>query len=266
MLGFLLVFVIGVLAGWGSFRLWGLGWGIFCGIAALLLSWAVVGLLLRRILLARQAGIQQIMQAAQLKINRQLELFQRRQASSMNAVRQVVEKIQFDAVRKSLAELEKFKPLYRWNMMLPRQINAMKVQLHYQLQEYKKVDELLPKTLMMDPQTVAIALVRKYKNNDAALDRFFTARSRRFKGDNRAFLACVYAWIKLHTQEPQKALDALLEAKKSSDNPVLMDNISHLTNGKQKHFSNAGFNDIWYALALEEPKVKPQRRMAGRGF
>ena len=37
-------------------------------------------------------------------------------------------------------------------------------------------------------------------------------------------------------------------------------------NGKEKQFSNAGFGDIWYALYLEEPKVKPQRQRPGRPF
>ena len=33
-----------------------------------------------------------------------------------------------------------------------------------------------------------------------------------------------------------------------------------LANQKYKHFSNAGFGDLWYSLYLEEPKVKMQRQ------
>ena len=39
-----------------------------------------------------------------------------------------------------------------------------------------------------------------------------------------------------------------------------------LANGKAKQFSNSGFGDMWYALYLEEPKVKPQRQRQGRMF
>ena len=63
-----------------------------------------------------------------------------------------------------------------------------------------------------------------------------------------------------------KALDALLQAKKLSDHQVLLDNIENLQNGKVKHFSNSGFNEMWYALMLEEPKVSKQQRRSGRMY
>ena len=71
--------------------------------------------------------------------------------------------------------------------------------------------------------------------------------------------------MKLKKDDTKSALDALLNAKKLSDHQVLLDNIEHLVNGKVKHFSNSGFNEMWYALMLEEPKMKPQRR-GGRMF
>jgi hypothetical protein len=148
-------------------------------------------------------------------------------------------------------------------MMLPKQINTMKMQLHFQLREYDKVDALLEKSWLFDVQSVAIKLVRMYKKSDAGLDKFFKSRARRFKGDDRAFIASVYAWMKVKQDQPQAALDALLDAKSTTDNPVMMDNIDRLTNGKVRHYSNSGFGDIWYALALEEPKVKSQRQMRG---
>ena len=75
----------------------------------------------------------------------------------------------------------------------------------------------------------------------------------------------IILWIKLKKNDSKTALDALLTAKKLSDHPVLVSNIEALTNGKIKHFSNSGFNEMWYALMLEEPKMKPQRQR-GRMF
>ena len=149
--------------------------------------------------------------------------------------------------------------------MLSKQINAMKVQLLYQLREYDKVDALIPKAIMLDPQSIGIKLARMYKNNDPKLDKFFRTRCWRFKGDNGAFVASVYAWIKIKQDSVELALDALKNAAKSSDNQVLIENIDRLTNGKVKHFSNSGFGDNWYVLALEEPKMK-NTRQSGRPF
>lgn len=259
MLGLLIVAAAGASAGYFSYQAWGLGWGITCGIFSLLLAWVVLSLILRAAINRRQAAIQEIMQAAQNKINRQIEFFQRRQQSDMNGIRQTVEKIQFDAIRQSLAETEKFRGLYPWNPMLHRQINAMKLQLYYQLRDYAKVDELLPRALLLDVHSLAIKLVRMYRKEDAKLDKFFHLRCGRMKGENGAFIASVYAWIKIRQGDAGKALEALRRAEKSSDNPTLLENIDRLSNNKVKHFSNSGFGDMWYALALEEPKIKRQR-------
>ena len=264
MLGFLVVFVAAMAAAFaGTKGFHSSGWGVFCGIAGAILAWVILGLILRRRINAQQQKVQDIMQAAQIKINRQMEMFQRRPPSSEKAARQIMEKIQFDAIHKALAELDNFKPLYKWNVMLHKQINTMKVQLYFQLREYGKVDDLLPSALLFDVQTVAIKLVRLYKTGNAKLDKFYRSKAKRFKGENRAFLASVYAWMKVKQGLENEALQALRDSKNTTDHPVLMDNIDRLTNGKSKHFSNSGFGDMWYALGLEEPKIKPQRQMRG---
>ena len=265
MIGALLIVVAGIAGGYGAYEAWGTGWGISCGLLVMLAGWVVLGLTVRRLSMGRQMNIQRIMEEGQNKVNRQVEMFSRRPQSSMNGIRPVIEKIQRDATLKALEATDDFKPLYLWSPMLKKQITSMKVQLYFQLKDNKMVDTLLPGALMLDPQTVAIKLVRMYKKDDAAIDRFYKRTIRRFRGDSRAFLACVYAWMKLKKDDLKSALDALLNAKKLSDHQVLLDNIELLANGKAKHFSNSGFNEMWYALMLEEPKMKPQRR-GGRMF
>ena len=267
MLGTLIVFVITVLSSVGAFRMWGTGWAITCGIISCLVSWVVLGLLLRRAVMARQGKIQMIMQDAQNKVNRQIEMFQRRPPSSMKSAQQLIEKIQSEAVGKALAAMSEVDSLYKWTLMLRKQINTMKVQLYYQLKDYKKVDEVLENVMYVDPQTLCIKLVRMYRNEDEKLDKFFRSKRRRFRGENGAFIACVYAWIKLKQDDLKSALDALVDAKKLSDNQVLLDNIDALSNNRVKHFSCSAFGEAWYALGLEEPKQpKPPKRQMGRGF
>lgn len=266
MISFFIALAAGAAVGYLSFIRWDLAWGITCGVITAAAVLPLLGLLLRKKISARQQEIQTIMQNAQNKVNRQIALFQRR-PTGQNEARQSIEKIQLEAVREALAVTEKFRPFYKWNFLLERQINTLRVQLFYQLREYKKVDELLRKSLLLDPQSIAIQLARMYKNSDPRLDKFFRSKSRRLKGDNAAFVASVYAWIKLRDEQTAPALEALRSATKTSDNPSLAENIDRLVNGKTKHFTNSGFGDLWYSLALEEPKMKTQRApQYGRPF
>lgn len=256
----------GSLGYWAYSENWHWGWIVCCTFAGVLITQLLAGFLLRGAVKRRQDVIQDIMMKAQQKINAQLNLFQIRPPSGVRSAQQMLEKIQNDAARKALEETEKFKSLFKWNLMLKRQIAAMQAQLCFQLKDFKRTDEYLAYAMFADQQTIAVQLVRYYRNNDKRLDSFYRARCRRMKGDAGAFLASVYGWIKLKQDDAEAALAALVEAKKNSDHPVLMENYNRLVNGKSKHYTNSGFGDIWYALYLEEPKVKPQRQRQGRPF
>ena len=266
MLTLIIALLVGGACGYGACSEWNWGWGIGCGILGFLLAQIVIGLILRSAIKSRQTRIQNILQEAQQKINKQLNLFQIRPPSSQKAAQQILEKIQNDAARKALEATDAFKPLYLWNLMLKKQIAAMRMQLYYQLREFKKVDECLRTALVIDSQSVAIGLARMYRNEDPKLDKFFAAKARRVRDEGAAFIASVYAWIKLKQGDEEAAREALVAAKKKSDHPVLLENLDKLLNGKAKQFSNAGFGDIWYALFLEEPKVKQQRQRQGRMY
>lgn len=242
------------------------GWVIFYGIASFFIMQLIIGLIIRKLMNVRQNAVQQIMTGAQEKINRQMMIYQRRPPSSMREAQESVNRIQNQAAHQVLEVLDGTKGLCLWNFLLKRQINAMRLQLYFQLKEFKKVDQLLPKALLIDQQSMAIKLVRSYRNGDfAGVDAFYRKKCRKTKGDSAAFLSCVYAWIKLKQDDVKSAVEALTYAKSKSDNPILLDNREKLLNGKVKHFSNSGFGDAWYALLLEEPKVKPQRQ-SGRMF
>ena len=241
-------------------------WVITCGVATFFVVQLIIGLIIRQRMGVRQDAIQQAMSQAQDKINRQMVIYQRRPPSSMREAQETVNRIQTQAAHKMLEILDGTDSLCLWNFMLKRQINAMRVQLYFQLKEFKKVDQLLPKALLLDQQSLAIKLVRTYRNDDfAGLETFYRKKCRKLKGDGAAFLSCVYAWMLLKQNDAKAAIEVLTEAKKKSDNAVLLDNLDKLLNGKVKHFSNSGFGDAWYALYLEEPKVKAQRQ-TGRMF
>lgn len=235
-------------------------WGITCGIAGYVATQIVISLILRKKVNAVQAAIQNEMNADRERINRQLTTFQQRQPGNMAGLKQLADRLQNEVSRKLLDATVRFKVFYMWSPMLYKQINAMKVQLYYQLKDYEEVDKLLPKSMLMDPLSLSIKLVRMYKNEDKELDNFYRKKCSKFKSDQGAFLACVYAWIKLKQQDVQSAVAALRNARKLSDNPILIDNLDKLANDRKKDFSNAGFGEQWYALALEEFKPKAVRR------
>ena len=267
MLSILIALVIG--AGLGTVvgvDLQSTAWGVTCGILGYVITQIIISLILRKKINAIQAGIQAEMNADRERISRQLNTFQQRQPGNMTGLKQLADRLQNEVSRKLLNSTEQFKVFYMWSPMLYKQINAMKVQLYYQLKDYAEVDRLLPKSMLLDPLSLAIKLVRMYKCEDKGLDAFYNKKCSRIKADNGAFLASVYAWIKLKQQNSQAAVAALRSARKLSDHPVLIDNLDKLLNDRKKDFSNAGFGEQWYSLGLEEIKPKTLRRRNGPMF
>lgn len=264
MLGLLIVLLISAAGWWCSVNEnWGLFWDIATPVLCAIVSMVVLGLILRRLIGKKQQAVQDIMLETQTKVNRQIEQFNRRPPSSMSAARQITEKIQASGLRRALEALNGLKPFYWWNFLLSRQVNTMKAMLYFQLHEDKKVDELLPKSLLLDAQSMAIQLVRDYRKGEFEhLEKVFRSKSKRLKGDQAAFLAGVYAWMQLRRETPdvQKALSALRQAAQTSDHAVLTENIDRLVNGKIKHYTNSSLGENWYALGLEEPKMKMNAR------
>ena len=237
-----------------------IAWSIVSGVAGYVVVQIIISLVLRKKINAVQAEIQAEMNADRERINRQLMTFQQRQPGNMNGLKQLADRLQSEVSKKLLTATERVKGFYPWSPMLYKQINAMKMQLYFQTRDYAEVDKLLPKSMLIDPLSLSIKLVRMYKNEDRELDSFYKKKCSRFKSDQGAFIACVYAWIKLKQQDVQSAVSALRSARKLSDHPVLVENLDKLLNDKKKDFSNAGFGEQWYALGLEEFKPKAVRK------
>lgn len=253
---------VGVLSGWLFSRQenFSPAAAVLCAVGIMFVLQMLIALFIRIRSGRIQKEIEAVMQEAQTRANRLMAQYERRPPSSYKAAQQQLEKVQNDAVRKTLELCGKYTPYYKWNLLLPKQINAMKVQLYFQLREFGKVDELLKKALLFDSRTKLIKLVRMYKKEDPAMDKFFKSKFSRLRGDDGAFAACVYAWMKVRQEKYDDAVAVLVKAKKLSDNATLLENHERLVNRKYKHFNNAGFGDQWYSLYLEEPKVKMQRQ------
>lgn len=133
------------------------------------------------------------------------------------------------------------------------------------------MDELLPKCLIVDPMSASMKLARMYmkKESLADMEKVFRKATARTRYDQSALLYGLMSWIYVREGKIDEAFKLL--DKGCKDNSVvegpastLKRNHDLLANNRVKEFSNAGFGDAWYALFLEEPKVRYERRAPNR--
>jgi hypothetical protein len=259
MLTIIIALIAGAAIGYPSWLNWGYGWGVSCGILGFAVVQLIIGLILRKKVNAINAGIQTTMAASAEKINRKVKMFQSRPGGNVKAIQKTLEKDQNAALQLALNETSALVPLFKWNFLLKKQVDTMRMMLHYQMKQFAEVDKLMPSCMMMDPRALAMKMARQYVNKDSALDKMFAKKIKKFKGDDCALLYGLYTWILVKQDRVDVAVKALVEAKKKTDHAVILSNWEALANDKVKQFSNAGFGDEWYALHLEQPRVKQQK-------
>lgn len=259
MLSIVIALILGIATAMVTARDLGQVWGVVCGIGIMFVVQLVIGLWVRRRVNRVNQTIQLRMQETQQKINRKLQQFQQRPTGNLRLAQQQLEHEQENGIRQALEATTAMERYYKWNLMLRKQVDTMRMILYFQLRDFAKVDELLGRCLLLDPRSIAIKLTRMYRNNDPGLDRFFAKKSKGLKAGAAVLPYSTYAWMLVKQGREQEALAVLVEARKRTDHPVVRENYERLANGKAKHFSNAGLGDEWYSLYLEEPKVKPQR-------
>ena len=145
------------------------------------------------------------------------------------------------------------------------------MQFNYQMKDFKKVDELLPRSLILDPMSAAMKLARLYSNKADIddIEKTFRKSAARLKYNQSALLYALMSWIYVKKDMTDKAHTLLIKGCKANENETLKRNLDRLANNKVREFSNANFGDEWYALFLEQPKIQYRRqqpRMDGRPF
>lgn len=261
MLTLIIAIVIGLVVGGLSHVAGGLGmgWSVFWGILTTLVAQLGMGLLIRRKVMKVNNQIEAVVQAGQQRVNRKIQQFNMKPAGSVKTMRKVIEKEQESFLREALAVIDALEPFCKWNLLLRKQVNTMRFQFHYQLKEFDKVDEHIGNALFFDHLSVAMKMARQYHHGDPKLDKFFRRKIRKYKNEEGALLYGLYSWILVKRGDVDAAIKILVEGKEVTDDETLKKNWEHLVNGKVKRFSNAGLGDEWYALHLEEPKIKQKR-------
>lgn len=264
MLTLIIALIAGVCTGLGAYLCWGWVWAVVFGMFGVIGAQVVIGLIVRKKINVINNSIQEIMVDAQKQINRKIQMFQQKPHGDVKGMQKLLEKEQESHIHEAIKASDMLLPFCKWNMLLDRQIATMKMMYYFQLKDFNKVDELMPRVMFFDARALAIKLTRMYKKDQDGIDKIFKRKVKRYKGDSSVLLYGLYSWILVKQQRIDEAVKILIEGKEKTGNEVLIQNWEHLVNGRIKQFSNAGLGEEWYALYLEEPKVKAQK--ARRNF
>lgn len=246
----------------------GTGLTIFLGIVGFLVSFYLVGFLVRRRVKKVQDELQEIMKSGQQRINRRIQLAQNRPGADVKLLQRQIEAEQKVIFKEALEFTKRLELFNKWSLLMGRQIATMRLQFFYQLKEFKEVDELLAvrgffkKPLLIEPMIVAMKMARQYKNGDStAAEKTFKRHIKWFREDRGTLLYGLISWIYVKAGETEKACELLQKAKEKTGDETLALNWERLSNGKEKTFSNAGLADEWYGLYLENPVMPKQQRV-----
>lgn len=267
----MLALVISVLAAalaWGGLNWLWPGHPVWNSVAALF-GFLIVGLLINLRVKKRMEAIFGEVQASimetQEHLKRRITMLQNRMQGGPK-VQEMLEKEQAEAIRKSIAILDKVTPLQKWNLLAVRQANTLRGQLLFQIKDFNAADPYLDKAILLDPLTLAMKMTRLYKRGKMEeVSKAYKKGVRRFKDEKATLIYALYTWILVAENRVDEAVVILYEAKDKTESNVLKQNWECLANGQTRRFSNAGLGDEWYALHLETPKAPKMRQQGGFG-
>lgn len=263
----MLTLVIALLVAIGGFLLsysvmdLGTGWSVFFGLLGFGVFQGVFGFFVQKRVKADMMRVQGVLEAGQKKLQQKMQRWQLRPPGSVQAAQKEMMDDTRVFVREALAETERLGKYRLWVPMIERQKATAQLQLNWMVRDFKAVDALMPKALMLDPTTVAMKLARQ-QMLDVDLEtmaKTYAKGVRRLRYNQNVLLAATWSWILVRRGKVDEAFKVLTEALRNSDDETLKRNHECLMNNRVAHFNNSGLGDQWYSLALEEPKVRMQR-------
>jgi len=264
----MITLTIAVAAGFGGFSMayfagdLGMGWGIFCGLVGFGVVQGVMGFLIRKRVMRDMQRVQAILANGQKKLQEKMQRWQFRPPGSIQEAQREMFHDTKVFVREALAQTETLKKYRLWVPMIDRQMATAQLQLNWMVKEFKTVDALMPKVMLMEPTMVAIKMARMYmlEVKTEEIEKVYQKAVRRLRYNQNVLLAATMSWIQVKRGAVDAAFKTLTEALKKSDNETLKRNHEMLMNNRVPQFTNSGIGDTWYSLYLEEPKVRTQRQ------
>lgn len=263
------LFGAGVALGLYFGDVFGYGWSTFFGVLAFGVANIVAGFLVQRRVKAAMERVQGIMLAGQKQLQAKVQRWQMHIGApgSMAAAQAEIARDQKVFVKEAIAETETLHRFDLWVPLMKRQIATAQFNLYWMLKDFKKVDELMPKALFLDPMMSAVKIARMYmlEKPTEEIAKVYEKAVKRLRYNQNVLLAATWSWILVKRNDVDGAHKALVRALEKSDNETLKANREQLANNRVAHFSNTGIGDQWFALFLEEPKMhQPRQRMQWR--
>jgi len=248
----------------------GQGETIAAGLAGFLIPHFSIGFIVRKKMKKVQDGLQEMLSNGQKQVNRKIQLFQTRPGGNIKQLQRQIEGDQKMLIKEALAFTKRFEPFKKWTLMMGRQIATMRMQFHYQVKEFDKVDQilatkgLLKGPMMMEPMSIAMNMARQVEHGEfAAVEKNFKRHIKWFRGSRGTLLYGLMSWVYMKQGESEKARMLLAKAKDITADKTLARNWEMLSNNQDKSFSNEGLGEEWFALYLEAPPVPKQQRLRG---
>ena len=133
----------------------GIGWSVFLGLVSFGVFQGVFGFFLQRRVKGDMAKVQGILEAGQKRLQQKMQRWQMRPPGSIQAAQKEIADDTRVFVKEALAETENLRRYRLWVPMIERQMATAQLQLNWMIKDFKRVDELMPKAMFLDPTTVA---------------------------------------------------------------------------------------------------------------
>lgn len=240
----------------------GIGWSVFFGVLAFGAVQMTIGFHHQKKVKAAMKSVETVLLQGQKAVQAKTLRWQTRPPGSIQEAQNELARDQRKFVLEALSLTEPLHRFDNWVPMMKRQIATAQFQLYWMIKEYRKCDQLMDKALFVDPSMYAMKMARLYtlgKSTDE-IRKVYDKGKKRLRYNQNVLIAAAWTWILVQRGEIDEAFKALNEALKNSDNEILKANREALANNRVAHFSNTNIGDTWWALGLEEPKVKMQRQ------
>ena len=240
----------------------GLGWSIFLGILSFGVFQGVTGFLLQRRIKRDMEEVQAILEGGQRRLQQKMARWQMRPPGSMQAAQREIMDDTRVFVKEALAKTDTLAKYKLWIPMMDRQIATAKVQLSWMIKDFKTVDALMPKAMLLDPSMSCIKMARMFMLDQPTEEivKVYNKAVARARYNGNVLPAATMSWIQVKRDDADGAFKTLTEALKKSDDETLKRNHESLMNNRPAKFTNSGLGDKWYSLLLEEPRMRVQRQ------
>ena len=155
--GVLGILVMGLLIGTNALH-W--GWAILLGVLAFAAGQGLVGYLLQRRVKGAMEAVQHIMVEGQKRMQQKVKMWQTRPPGSMKDAQLEMERDQKRIVEQTLEASKSLERFNRWVPLMEKQIATLRIQLYWSVKNFKKVDELMPQAIYMEPTMISVKIAR----------------------------------------------------------------------------------------------------------